>query len=43
MLREKYRANIEAMSVLEMEQKEIDLFRKYSNYYGYVFYVMRVC
>lgn len=42
-LREKYRANIEAMSVLEMEQKEIDLFRKYSNYYGYVFYVMRVC
>jgi SAM-dependent methyltransferase len=40
-LREKYRANIEAMDVLGMEQKEIDLFRKYSNFYGYVFYVMR--
>jgi SAM-dependent methyltransferase len=40
-LREKYRANIEAMGVLALEQKEIDLYRKYSNYFGYVFYLMR--
>ena len=41
-LREKYKTNIEAMGVLESEQREIDLFRKYSDYYGYVFYLMRV-
>jgi SAM-dependent methyltransferase len=40
-LREKHAANYEAMCILEMEQKEIDLYRKYSSYYGYVFYIMR--
>ena len=41
-LQERYRTNLEAMGVLEMEQKEIDLYRKYSKYYGYVFYLMQV-
>ena len=40
-LREKYAGNPEALSVLEMETREIDLFSKYADYYGYVFYVMK--
>ncbi len=40
-LREKYRDDQEALAVLDQEAIEIDLFRKYSAYYGYVFYVMR--
>lgn len=38
-LREKYQGNDEAMKVLEAEQQEIELYRQYSAYYGYVFYV----
>ena len=30
------------MGVLEAEQKEIDLYKRYSKYYGYVFYLMQV-
>jgi len=41
-LREKYRGNAEASTVLDAEQKEIDIFRKYSDWYGYVFYVMQI-
>lgn len=41
-LREKYRSNAKAMAVLEEEQKEIDLFKSYSAYYGYVFYLMQI-
>jgi ubiquinone/menaquinone biosynthesis C-methylase UbiE len=40
-LREKYRDNPEAQRLLDAEYAEIDLFRKYSAWYGYVFYVMR--
>ncbi len=40
-LREKYRDNAEALAVLDQEVLEIDLFKKYSAYYGYVFFVMR--
>lgn len=41
-LRAKYRDQPQALQVLQSEQTEIDLYRRYSAYYGYVFYVMRV-
>jgi SAM-dependent methyltransferase len=41
-LREKYRDDPEALAVLRLHEVEIDMFRKYSDFYGYVFYVMKV-
>lgn len=41
MLRSKYHNKTEVLQLIENEQNEIDLYRKYSNYYGYVFYVMQ--
>jgi cyclopropane fatty-acyl-phospholipid synthase-like methyltransferase len=38
-LRKKYAGNTEAQNLLDGEQFEIDLFRNYSNYFGYEFYV----
>jgi hypothetical protein len=38
-LREKYKDNEKALTILESEEREIDLFRKHSQYYNYVFYV----
>jgi hypothetical protein len=40
-LRLKYRANDKAKTVFDMLQLEIDMFRKYSPYYGYYFYIMQ--
>jgi hypothetical protein len=40
-LREKYALDQEALRVLEKEQHEVDLYRKYSKWYGSAFYVMR--
>jgi len=40
-MRHKYRGNEEAQNILDMEYAEIELYRKYSAYYGYVFYVMQ--
>jgi len=40
-LRKKYKDDVKAQEVLEEEQQEIDLYRKYSKYYGYVFYIMQ--
>lgn len=40
-LRAKYVGNRRAEEVLAQEQREIDLYRQYSAYYGYVFYVMQ--
>jgi ubiquinone/menaquinone biosynthesis C-methylase UbiE len=40
-LKEKYKSDTEALNVLENEEKEIALYRKYSSYYGYVFYIGR--
>jgi SAM-dependent methyltransferase len=40
-LRSRYQDDDAALGLIEMEQAEIDLYRKYSDYYGYVFYVMR--
>ena len=40
-LKTKYRNDTEALEVIENEELEIDLFRKYHDYYGYVFYIMQ--
>jgi SAM-dependent methyltransferase len=40
-LRHRYRDQPDLLEVIEMHQREIDLFRTYSDYYGYEFYVMR--
>jgi hypothetical protein len=39
-LRARYAGEEEALAVLDGEALEIDLFRKYHQYYGYVFYVL---
>jgi len=39
--RERYAADREKLDFLESVQMEIDLFRKYSIYYGYEFFLMR--
>ena len=39
-LRDRYAGDGEKLSVIESIQKEIDVYRKYSAYYGNVFYVM---
>lgn len=40
-LRAKYAGDTEALAALNEIQREYDLFRQYSDSYGYVFYVMR--
>jgi SAM-dependent methyltransferase len=40
-LRDKYRSDPETLRLLDEEQQEIELFRRYSAWYGYVFYVAR--
>ena len=40
-LREKYRGNAEARGLLDTKLIEIEMYRKYSAWYGYVFYVMQ--
>ncbi len=40
-LRSKYRGNADALQELDNEFREIEMYRKYSAWYGYVFYVMR--
>lgn len=40
-LEQKYVGNQRALDVLATECLEIDLYRRYSDYYGYVFYIMR--
>jgi ubiquinone/menaquinone biosynthesis C-methylase UbiE len=41
LLRAKYRGNSEALEVINAEELEIEMFRKYSKHYGYVFYIMQ--
>lgn len=41
-LRDKYRDDREAQRQLDETQFEIELYRKYSDWYGYVFYVMQI-
>jgi SAM-dependent methyltransferase len=40
-LRKKYLENDQALELIEFVQLEIDLYRKYPEYYGYVFYIMQ--
>jgi SAM-dependent methyltransferase len=40
-LRERYAADVEKLSLVESIQAEIDLYRQYSAFYGYAFYMMR--
>ena len=40
-LSEKYRGNAEALAFLQESQREIELYRQYSDWYGYVFYVLQ--
>jgi len=40
-LRRKYRNNKKAQSIFDSFQLEIDMHRKYSDYYGYGFYIMQ--
>jgi len=40
-LRVKYAGDKEALKLLDDEQAEIDLYHKYHDFYGYVFFVMR--
>jgi len=41
-LNARYKDDKEALQVIAYEETEIEMFRKYSGYYGYVFYVMQV-
>jgi len=41
LLRHKYAENPEALAVLDASKEEIDMYRKYSLCYGYVFYMMQ--
>lgn len=41
-LKTRYGGDEEAMQVIAMQETEIDMFRRYSDYYGYVFYIMQV-
>ena len=41
-LRKKYQGNVQANQQLDEAQQEIDLYRQYANWYGYVFYVMQM-
>ena len=41
-LKAKYKKNEEAMQVIFFGETEIEMFRKYSDYYGYVFYVIQI-
>jgi len=40
-LKEKYKNNKEKLQHMAYEELEIGMFRKYSDYYGYVFYIMQ--
>lgn len=40
-LKARYSDDEEALQVIAMEEMEIDMFRKYSDYYGYVFYILQ--
>ena len=40
-LKAKYKDDEEALQVIACEETEIEMFRNYSDYYGYVFYIMQ--
>ena len=40
--REKYKNNAQALDIVESVQFEIDMFKKYSDFYGYTFYIIQL-
>jgi hypothetical protein len=40
-LKTKYKNNIKALEMINEEEKEIELYRKYNKWYGSVFYIMQ--
>lgn len=42
MLRDKHRNDAHAVELLDREQLEMDMHRKYSDWYSYVFYIMQI-
>jgi hypothetical protein len=40
-IKQKYSNNKKALAVIEEEETEIELYRTYSDYYGYVFYILQ--
>jgi len=40
-LKIKYKADKEALAQLEEEEREIELYHNFSDYYGYVFYLIK--
>jgi SAM-dependent methyltransferase len=42
-LREKYKDDSSALEEIELSQAEIEIYRKYSDCYGYVFFMMQNC
>lgn len=40
-MRDNYRDNLQAQAFFDALDKEIDMYRTYSDYYGYVFYIMQ--
>jgi SAM-dependent methyltransferase len=40
-LKTQYKDDTEALHVIAYEEKEIEMFRRYSDYYGYAFYIMQ--
>ena len=41
-LKSEYRDDEEALQFITVEETEMEMFRKYSDYYGYVFYVLQI-
>ena len=41
-IKARYKDNKEALQFIGMEETEIEMFRRYSDYYGYVFYIMQI-
>ena len=43
LLREKYKGEPDKIALLDIEMQEMELYSKYSDWYGYEFYVMKDC
>lgn len=41
-MKTKYTNNPNALEIIESHQQEIDLYRQYSDYYGYIFYILEM-
>lgn len=41
-IRKKYKGSLDALSFIDSFHEEIEMFRKYSEYYGYIFYIFKI-